>query len=173
MPPTGPDSIIITGRLIAASGDITPPFDCMIARSPRKPACAEPRLQIAHIAADLRADIGVHHRRRHALVLAILAQDLVRQRDEAAGQRGLDDLAGDALVLGIGVGVEEAHRDRVDALGGERGAGGAHAFAVEALAHFAGGVEPLVDLERQVARHQRAGRGGRTDYRPRAGCRGR
>ena len=39
MPPTGPDSIIATGRSIATLGAITPPFDRMIDRSPVKPIC--------------------------------------------------------------------------------------------------------------------------------------
>ena len=83
MPPTGPDSIIATGRSVATSGVITPPFERMIERSPRKPMLAEARdFRLLHVAADLRADIGVHHRGRHALELAILAQDLVRQRDD-------------------------------------------------------------------------------------------
>ena len=37
MPPTGPDSIMATGRSVATSGVITPPFERMIERSPRKP----------------------------------------------------------------------------------------------------------------------------------------
>ena len=117
MPPTGPDSIIATGRSVATSGVITPPFECMIERSPRKPTSPRLGFEALHIAADLRPDIGVHHRRRHALELAILAQDLVRQREIGVGQRLADDLAGDALVLGIDVGVQEADRDRLDAFG--------------------------------------------------------
>ncbi len=121
-----------------------------------KADAAEPRLQIAHIAGDARADIGIDHRRRDALVLAIFAQDLVRERDEGSGQAGAHDLAGQALVLGVGVGMEKADRDRVDTLARERGVGLAHAVAVEALQHLAGGIEPLGDLDRAVARHQRA-----------------
>ena len=37
MPPTGPDSIIATGRSVATSGVITPPFERMIERSPANP----------------------------------------------------------------------------------------------------------------------------------------
>ena len=37
MPPTGPDSIIATGRSVATSGVITPPLERMIERSPLKP----------------------------------------------------------------------------------------------------------------------------------------
>ena len=40
MPPTGPDSIIATGRAVATSGVITPPFERMIDSSPAKPAPA-------------------------------------------------------------------------------------------------------------------------------------
>jgi hypothetical protein len=38
MPPTGPDSIMATGRAVATSGVITPPFERMIESSPAKPA---------------------------------------------------------------------------------------------------------------------------------------
>ena len=88
-----------------------------------KADAAEARLQALHIAADLRPDIGVHHRRRHALELAVLAQDLVRQRQIGVRQRLADHRAGRALVLGIGVGVQEADRDRLDAVGLQRLAG--------------------------------------------------
>ena len=37
MPPTGPDSIMATGRSVATSGVITPPLERMIERSPLKP----------------------------------------------------------------------------------------------------------------------------------------
>ena len=138
MPPTGPDSIIATGRSVATSGVITPPFERMIERSPAKADAAEARLQALHVAADLRADIGVHHRGRHPLELAIFAQDLVRQREIGARHRRADHVAGDALVLGIDVGVQEAHRDRLDAFGVERAAGLGDAGAVERLVHLAG-----------------------------------
>ncbi len=40
IPPTGPDSIIVTGRSVAVSGVITPPFDCMTVSPPRNPISA-------------------------------------------------------------------------------------------------------------------------------------
>ena len=116
-----------------------------------------PRLdvQALHIAADLRADIGVHHRGRHPLELAILAQDVVRQRQIGVGHGGADHLAGDALVRGIDVGVQEADRDRLDALGVERAAGLRNAVAIERVVHLARAQQPLVDLAREMPRHQR------------------
>ena len=44
MPPTGPDSIIATGRAVATSGVITPPLERMIDRSPANPM--RPRLAL-------------------------------------------------------------------------------------------------------------------------------
>ena len=57
-----------------------------------KADAAEARLEVLHIAADLRADIGVDHRGRHALELAVLAQDVVRQREVGVRQRLADHL---------------------------------------------------------------------------------
>ena len=107
-----------------------------------------------HVAADLRPDIGVHHRRRHPLELAVLAQDLVRQRQVGIGQRRPHDLAGDLLVLGIDVGVEEAHRDRFHALGAQHGAGLFDARTIERLTHLAGAHHPLLGLAGQSPRYQ-------------------
>ena len=62
-----------------------------------------------------RPHVGVDHRRRRALVLALLAQDLARERDRRLGELLREDLADALLVLGVEVGVEEADGDRVDA----------------------------------------------------------
>ncbi len=80
MPPTGPDSIIATGRSVATSGVITPPLDRMIESSPSKPIPPRLVFRLDTYATDLRADIGVHHRGRHPFVLAVLAQDVVAER---------------------------------------------------------------------------------------------
>jgi hypothetical protein len=83
----------------------------------------ERRVQALHIAADLRTDIGVHHRGRHALELAIFAQDVVREREIRVRQRLAHHLADDAFVVRIGVGVKQAHGDGLDPFGGQRAAG--------------------------------------------------
>ncbi len=115
----------------------------------------QPRRQRAGIVAHDRADIGVHHRGRHALELAILAQDLVREREIGIRQRGADHLASDALVLGIDVGVQEAHRHRLDVVLGEHAAGVRDAGAIERHVRLARAQQTLIDLARELARHQR------------------
>ncbi len=95
------------------------------------------RMQIAHIAANDWADVRVDDRGGHALVLAIFAQNLVRQGNVAARERLLDDFSGDALVLGIGIGMKKAHRNGIDAILREFGASRFDAFHVQRLANFA------------------------------------
>ena len=63
-----------------------------------------------------RPHVRVHDRRRRALVLPLLAQDLARERDVRVRQLLGQDRAEALLVLGVEVGVEEADGDRLDAL---------------------------------------------------------
>jgi hypothetical protein len=79
----------------------------------------------------------------------------VRQRKVHAWHRLPDHFAGDALVSGIGVGVQEADRDRLDAFGLERLAGRGHARLLQRLLHLAAGEQTLVHLVGVAARHQR------------------
>jgi hypothetical protein len=79
----------------------------------------------------------------------------VRQRKVGAGHRGADHLAGDALVRGIDVGVEETDRDRLDPFRRERAAGLRDAGTIERGVHLARTEQPLVDLAREMPRHQR------------------
>ena len=116
---------------------------------------AQARLQALHIAADLRPDVGVHHRGRHALELAVLAQDVVRQRQINARHRLLDHRAGDALVLRIGVGVQEAHRHRLDAGRLQRAAGLGDARLLQRRVDLAGRQHALDHLAGVAPRHQR------------------
>jgi len=117
---------------------------------------AEARFQATNITTDLGADIGVHHRGRDALEFAVFAQDFVRQRQIGIGQQGADDLAGDPLMLGIGIGVQEAHRDRFHALLGQKAAGLLDAGAPQRRMHVAGRKHALVRFACETARHQRA-----------------
>ena len=69
------------------------------------------------VAAQHRADVGVHRRRRHALVQAHLREDLRGDRQEDVG-RELADHVGDLALVGVvRVGVHEADRDRLGARG--------------------------------------------------------
>ena len=67
------------------------------------------------VAAQHRADVGVHRRRRHALVQAHLREDLRGDRQEDVG-RELADHVGDLALVGVvRVGVHEADGDRLGA----------------------------------------------------------
>ena len=73
------------------------------------------RLELGEVAVQHRLHVGVEDRRAGALVLAHLARDLAGVRDrhvrQPLGQAGLRG----ALVVRVGVGVQEADRDRLDA----------------------------------------------------------
>ena len=116
---------------------------------------AEHFFQRDQIAADQRADVGIQHRRRRALVLAELAQNLVRQRDISFGKLLTQQLAKPLLMRRIGVGMEQADRDAFDAGVFERADRCRRRVFVERRQHLAGGIEPLVHFQAQIARHQR------------------
>ena len=123
--------------------------------SAAKPELAKLRDQPLHVAADLGPDIRIDHGRRHALELPIFAQDLVRQRYVCVRQGRAHDLASAALVLGIGVGVQKAHRDRLYPFGREGAARRGNAGRIEWHMDFARAEQALIDLAREMARHQR------------------
>ena len=78
--------------------------------------------QAAQVAAGHRAQVGVGDRRRRPLVLPELGRDVDRRDDVDAGQRITQAAGHLALVAGVGVGVEQAHRDRLDARAAGAGA---------------------------------------------------
>src|SRR5579885_2018944 len=74
--------------------------------------CAtQPPVEPREVALDLRADVGVHERRRGALELGRGGQHLVRERDHHPRQLLGRDLAHAALVGGIHEGEEQYHRE--------------------------------------------------------------
>jgi hypothetical protein len=79
----------------------------------------------------------------------------VRQREIGVRHRRPDHGAGLPLVLGIGVSVQEADRDRLDAFAFERLAGIRHTLLLQGLVDLASGQHALVDLTGQAARHKR------------------
>ena len=80
------------------------------------PASARRRLDPLEVALDDRPDHGVDDGRGGAEVLAELGRDLGRERDRHARQLLGEDRADAPLVLGVDVGVQQADRDRLDAL---------------------------------------------------------
>ncbi len=67
--------------------------------------------QPAHVAAHLRADVGVQAHRGEALVLAVLGEHLVAHREERLRELLEHDLLGPPLVIRVQEREEEADRD--------------------------------------------------------------
>ena len=73
--------------------------------------------QGGEIALHHRQQIGVQHDRAGALVFAEFGEDIGRDADRDAGQFGRKNRAGTPLMLGIGVGMQEADCDGLDTIG--------------------------------------------------------
>ena len=84
---------------------------------------------------------------REALVLEELGQHAGGGRDRRVGQRLAQDLGHPLLVVAVGVGVDEAHRDRLDLAPGEDPRDLARLVLVELGDHLAAVVDALGDLE--------------------------
>ena len=90
-----------------------------------------------------------------ALVLARLGAGLRRQRHAELGADLGQDLADAQLVRGIGVGMDQRHRHRLDVERLQALGDPAHGALVEGKAHGAVHVHALRHREAQLARHQR------------------
>ncbi len=117
----------------------------------------QPGLDVADVARELRLHRGVDERRHRALVLAVLAQHLRGDADDGLGVLLAQDLAQPLLVLGVGVGVQQADAERVHAAVAEPPGGGAGALLVEGAHLRAGVVEAATDALDQVPRDDPVG----------------
>ena len=136
-------------------------------RSPRRrhhvqpPAEAELRespLEPFDVAVEHRLGVGVHRRRGPALVLAHVPEDLGRAGDVQVGELGAHELARRGLVYRIGVGVQEADGERLDAGGFDEVAHGRPgALGVQGLDHLSVVTYPLRNLPAQAPRNERIG----------------
>src|SRR5690606_26260814 len=117
-------------------------------------AVAQMVLQAFQIAFYARPDEGVERSGRGALVFAVFAQNLVRQRDEEVWTRLAQDFAHTALMRGVRIGVEEADRDGFHPFRVELREDVLHGLFIERLEHFAGSEDAFRHFERQVARDQ-------------------
>ena len=77
----GPESSVRTASRLAGRDRDRAAVRLHDAQRARAPT---PRCKLAQMAAHHRRDVGVHHRRAGALVLAVLGDQLVRQRDRHA-----------------------------------------------------------------------------------------
>jgi hypothetical protein len=118
----------------------------------------QPRREAVEIAPHHRRDVGVHGGGAEALEFLDLRQDVGREGDVEAGQRGAERGGGFPLVPGVAPGVEKADRDglhRLLAQGGDRAVQRAR---VEREQRGAVRAQPLAHRQAQAARHQRLGR---------------
>ena len=110
---------------------------------------------------DVAADVGLHGRvdeRGHrALVLAVLAQHLARDRDDRVGVLAAQDVAHPQLVLVVGVGVDQADADGGDALVLEPAGRRDGRLLVEGADLRAGEVEATTDGADPVGRDDAVG----------------
>ena len=79
----------------------------------------------------------------------------MRQRDVHVGPFCCDHVGRLSLVGRVAVGVQEAHRHRLDVLAAQLGEGLAQVILVEGIDNSAGGVDALAHAEAEVARHKR------------------
>ncbi len=119
------------------------------------PAAAQPFLDRAEVLLDDRLDPGVDHDGAGPVVLAELRDDVGRQRDRHVRALLAQDRPDPILVDGVGVGVQQADRDRLDAEPGERPGDRPDRVLVERDEHVAVPVEPLRDPEAQRPRDER------------------
>ena len=108
-----------------------------------------------HVVLHGRSDVGVDGGGGGALVLELLRQHVHGERNERAGQHLAQHLAGAPLMVGVGVGVQIADRDRLDARAADALRRGPHVCFVEGAQLLAARSGPLVDLEAKLPRHER------------------
>ena len=122
-----------------------------------RPAIArldKPLFQPAQIARQRRPDIGVHHRRRDAVELLDLREHFGRQRHICIGHRIRERDRRFAFVPRIAVGVQVAHRNRLDAGSFQFGNRGIERRVIKRRLDAAVGAHALRHAEAQRTRHQ-------------------
>ena len=111
--------------------------------------------QLGQVARHQRLDIGVGHGGGNATVLADLGQDARGQRHREIGSLRQDGACRNLLVGRIGVGVQEAHGDRLDVIDLQRAQGITNLARDELRQHTPIEANALVDADAPTARHQR------------------
>ena len=154
-PPAGPDSTRRTGKRAAVSRLARLPPEVIRWIGLAEPELGHLPLEPAQVARHQRLHVGVGDGRGGALVLARLGARLARQRHAHARANLGQDLADARLVRGIGVGVDQRHRHRLDVELGQAPGDAPHRRLVERPPHGAVHVHALGHREAQLARHQR------------------
>ena len=118
-PPAGPDSSSRIGNLRAASGDTRPPAECIRRNAPANPRADKFALEVRQIAVHQGLHIGVGAGGDGARIFAQFRDHIGGQRDEQVRKFAFDQRARGLLVRRIGIGMQEADRDRFDAVIGK------------------------------------------------------
>ena len=105
--------------------------------------------------ADNGLQIGIERGRRGALELADLGEDFVGRGDVGIRPDGAHGRDGAALVLRVGVGIDEHDRERLGAGLEQILGGGRHLGHINARADAAVRERALADFQPPVARHHR------------------
>ncbi len=116
---------------------------------------AQGGVEAPDVVGDLGTDVGVQAHGREALVLAVLRDDLARDREERLGELLAHDRRDPLLVLGIEEREQQADGHRLDLLALEAAHLGAHLVVVERDQDVAVLVDALVDGEPEAAPHDR------------------
>ena len=115
------------------------------------------RLQIDEIAPDAGLDVGVHDRDHRPFILAELRQQVGGQRNRQLGNDLCADFADPELVIRIGVGVEQADRERLDSRSFELPQAVAHVLFVQVLDDITLRGHALSNPDGVFQRRQRSG----------------
>ena len=121
----------------------------------RKTSRGKFAFEVRKVAVHQRLHIGVGAGCHRARVLAQLGDHVGRKRDEQVGKLLADQRAHRLLVRRIGVGMQEADRDRLDSVIHEPAHRRAHRIGIEPCDHAAVAIDALADLQPVPARHER------------------
>jgi len=117
----------------------------------------QPSGKLLQVAGGDRLDVGVGGGRARALVFADLGQHFHRGGQEHLGPLLLHQRLDLPFVVGVAVGVDQAHRQRLDPGAAQLGQRSPDLLRIEPLDHPAVAGDALVDLQAQPPRHQRSG----------------
>ena len=120
----------------------------------RKTLLAQPGRERIEIAARDRLHERRQHRRARPLVLAPLAADVGRQRNGHLRPEPAQLRSDGALVRVVGIGVEQTHRDCLDAFFPEVVHDRGESFELRRLDHAPLGIGALGDLAPETPRHE-------------------
>ena len=128
------------------------------AKRAAKAAADQLALEVLEIAVHQGLHVGVRASRYRARVFAQLRHHIGRKRNEQVREFAFDQCAYGLLVCRIGIGVQEADRDGLDAVIDELAHSRAHFAGIERRDNAPVAVQPFADFEPVAARNERVGK---------------